>query len=349
MKQTAPRPRWHLVFAMLPALVLFATAEWLAAGRTVVVARFFNAPGSTPGTTQRVYEKRIGWPFWGTYGRVPLNSYGCGDDAYPPPAADAACARVLFLGDSMTFGDGVNTGERFTDHLKNDPTLNAHGCTRIYNCAKPGWTITGETRELKTLAPILNPDLVIVGVYENDLADTVGLQVDGSPNPQIVAEAAFLPALTTVLAESWHEIHYHFSDYIFTNEYSMFVKPGFDAQRLMAERRYAEGFAGLMTAAAAHNTRVAVLWLPSMSQALGAPVPEEAIVRRIAEAHDVRFVSASGQFSRRATLYPFLAYDGHYNRRGHGLVAQAVRDWLAEGRPDPDTAAYLNDVRKSRR
>jgi len=79
-------------------------------------------------------------------------------------------ARVAILGDSYTFGYGVDQDESFPAQL--EERLRARGrAVDVINAGVPGFGAREERRMLEKHVLPLRPALVLVAVYENDLRD----------------------------------------------------------------------------------------------------------------------------------------------------------------------------------
>lgn len=80
--------------------------------------------------------------------------------------------RVAILGDSYTFGYGVDQGESFPAQLER--RLRARGVAAdVINAGVPGFGAREERRMLEKHVLPLGPALVLVAVYGNDLQDNV--------------------------------------------------------------------------------------------------------------------------------------------------------------------------------
>src|SRR5688572_1130655 len=79
--------------------------------------------------------------------------------------------RILAIGDSFTFGFYVHNEESFPARLQE--RLNELRETRfqVLNAGIPGYTIEDELSYLKDKGLNLKPDLVVLGVYTNDIFD----------------------------------------------------------------------------------------------------------------------------------------------------------------------------------
>ena len=91
--------------------------------------------------------------------------------AVPKPASTT---RVLFIGDSFTFGQGVNDDQTFAAEtgrrLKN---LCPATRLEVVNAGVPGFSTSQELALLETEGLALEPDVVVLGFYANDPQDNL--------------------------------------------------------------------------------------------------------------------------------------------------------------------------------
>lgn len=83
--------------------------------------------------------------------------------------------RVLVVGDSVTFGQGVEDDETYVAALERE----APRAVQTLNAGVPSWDLRSETAWLDAQGWALAPDLVVLGFYVNDVA----------PSPRAVPEA----------------------------------------------------------------------------------------------------------------------------------------------------------------
>jgi len=76
--------------------------------------------------------------------------------------------RILALGDSFTWGDGINTDELITHHIEVMLGGYEQGI-EVINTGKPGINTTEEYARLKKYTPLVQPDMVIVFFFTNDI------------------------------------------------------------------------------------------------------------------------------------------------------------------------------------
>jgi lysophospholipase L1-like esterase len=77
---------------------------------------------------------------------------------------------VLFLGDSFTYGLGVNDEEALPQQVEN-LLKTQHYSVEVINAGNPGAGTDYELKFLQTLGPKLKPDLVVVCFFWNDFYD----------------------------------------------------------------------------------------------------------------------------------------------------------------------------------
>jgi len=78
--------------------------------------------------------------------------------------------RIVVMGDSLTFGNGVRDDETYSRRL--ETMLQAAGLrsTEVINAGIPGYDSWQEALLLEEVVLSLDPDLVLLGFYENDVS-----------------------------------------------------------------------------------------------------------------------------------------------------------------------------------
>lgn len=106
--------------------------------------------------------------------RLLTNAYGMRERAYALPKPPGT-VRVVLLGDSYVYGDGVDAEDRICAFL--EPWLRERsGGARSVECLQIGvssWNILAEVSYLRRQLALLEPELVVHVVVPNDLADSV--------------------------------------------------------------------------------------------------------------------------------------------------------------------------------
>ena len=107
---------------------------------------------------------------------ININSEGLRDHDYSAKK-DPLIYRILVLGDSFTFGVGVNAGESYPKMLEAmlNKTSRGNAAKRyeVINAGVEGYGTEQEYLYLQKLQSRYKPDLVIVGLHSNDIDDVM--------------------------------------------------------------------------------------------------------------------------------------------------------------------------------
>ncbi len=102
----------------------------------------------------------------------------------PRAAKDTTGLRVLCLGDSQTFGNGTDQAETWPMRLEARLLALLPGRTvEVLNGGAQGYDTAQETGLLARLAPRLEPDVVVIGFYLNDLGELLRRDLPGAVDP----------------------------------------------------------------------------------------------------------------------------------------------------------------------
>ena len=125
------------------------------------------------------YDERLGWKLRPgqrsfTVGEpVTTNALGLRSPEVAAQEAEGEL-RILVLGDSQTFGNGVGQEETYPRRL--EALLAARRPARrvtVVNAGVPGYDTGQEVELLERLLPVINPSVVVVGFYLNDITEAV--------------------------------------------------------------------------------------------------------------------------------------------------------------------------------
>lgn len=111
--------------------------------------------------TRRVHERRGKWRFVYT-----TNQYGNRGKAIPI-SNQYDIPNLIVLGDSYSFGDGVNDGEEYSSIMANALS----GKYNVTNLAVGGWGLTQSIRRYYEFGQLYSPNIVLLQYCENDLGD----------------------------------------------------------------------------------------------------------------------------------------------------------------------------------
>lgn len=108
---------------------------------------------------------------------VRSNSLGFWDNEFPE-IKDPKKTRIVFLGDSFTWGMGVSENERFSNVLQ----ARNNGLEAL-NFGMPGYGTDQELLVWQNLAQRYKPDIVVLTLYQNDYADNTFVIRSGRRKP----------------------------------------------------------------------------------------------------------------------------------------------------------------------
>ncbi len=116
----------------------------------------------SPANARMVHQRAGSWRFVYTTNRL-----GHRGKELPTPAADGRPA-VLLLGDSNTFGYGVNDDDVYSAVMARD----LGGRARVINLAMGGWGLGQAIRRYQEVGRACHPRVVVLQFYSNDLGET---------------------------------------------------------------------------------------------------------------------------------------------------------------------------------
>lgn len=116
-----------------------------------------------PASARIVHEMRGAWRFTYT-----TNEYGF-RAAMPPITNRYDRPNVVLLGDSCTFGQGVNDGEEYSTALARRLGEDA----RVVNLGVPGFGLTHEIRVFYEFGVLYQPAVVVLQFHMNDVDDNL--------------------------------------------------------------------------------------------------------------------------------------------------------------------------------
>ncbi len=96
-----------------------------------------------------------------------INSLGLRNNEFSTVKKDSVF-RVLCIGDSWTFGWGVNIENSWPMQLENYLHSEGYFKIEVINCGSPGQYTSTHKKYMSELVPLLKPDLVLLGVLQLD-------------------------------------------------------------------------------------------------------------------------------------------------------------------------------------
>ncbi len=248
---------------------------------------------------------------------VKINTLGLRDGEYPLEKDDDVL-RILVLGDSITFGWGVDIGDTYTKVFER--SLNTRGANElpchfeVINSGVGNYNSVMEVAYLSERGLMLDPDVVILGYFLNDAeplpTPTAGLLAEHS-YLYVFAASGFDAISRQFLGRGdWRD--YYGGLYEPSN-------PGWEACQ-----------AALRTLADACRQRditLLVLLIPELHQ-LGDEYPFRDVHKKIADLFsekNVEVLDATGAFDGEDPRTLWVSrQDAHPNAKGHRILAEAL-------------------------
>lgn len=338
----------YVAFALVPLVIVVAVLHVTASVVTYREIRFDQ--DSLTGVT--VYRTRIGRYPWGHRSRTQLNSLGFADREYSALPPKAGCYHVLLAGDSFTFGDMTNGEETWAALLRDRvAAIHRDGCVRFFNVAAPVTTIEEQSRRIRETIDILDPDLVLLGQYQNDITDLTNW-----------GSVAYVPATDSAATTNWGlrlrsaipGYDSPFPRMLTYVAFKLFVETGTrvdvlrrwsvlaDSSDLAYANKlttlYEEFYAELLKDLRARGVAVGVIIMPSKMDLMAHRYPEGVFFEGLARKYDVPALSTYDVLDRNRRPMPYYTFDGHFNERGNRIVADAVYQWLLVDEQGPFAA-----------
>lgn len=109
---------------------------------------------------------------------VSINSAGIRDREYPP-VPPSGTVRVIGLGDSQTFGNGLDIADTWPKQLERE-LLESGGSWEVLNCGVPATDTWQHSILFDRLNEMYHPDWLVLAFYVNDPAPSYRLPPTGS-------------------------------------------------------------------------------------------------------------------------------------------------------------------------
>ena len=353
-----------LLFSLVPTLVLLLLAEFVA---NLTIYRDIRVEEDPIAGGQAVYTMRFGKAWWGKESQTPLNTLGFPDREFTSVGPKGDCVHVVFAGDSFTFGDAVDRHRNFVSLVERALIRQyPDACLRVFNLGERMTTIDRQAEHIRSTLHLLDPDLVILGQYQNDITDLTNpgaaawepppppdstQAIDGNANfwGDVVRNRVPFSNAALIRLLSYHAFAFLVTsgiEYDVLAQWSVLEDP---RNRAMADRLtgiYREIHLDLLAELRARGTEVGVLILPSKLDIMAKRSPEEVFFRSLAQEAETPYLSLFGPLNENRRPYTYQLYDGHLSEAGNALVAGAVFRWLVpDGTQSP--FRFLEELSKS--
>jgi hypothetical protein len=278
----------------------------------------FDAYDPTKGWTMRPGR----WSF-GKRTTITANSRGIRGSKEYAPGRTARTRRIVVLGDSFTFGEGVDDDATFPAQLQ----ARLGPGFEVINLGVHGYGHDQMLIRLREEGLRYAPDLVVLGYYADDVARNAlsfrdyakprfvlrggTLALTGSPVPtpsRALAREALRPHLPELLAMAWRRLRPS-------------PRPSADDRRLMAAI-----LDEMRRVAASQGARFLIVDLPPTDE-IAVPSemgPSEAPIVDHARSRGVPICRTRAEMRRRLDGRPVAGLRGHYDATAQGYVADIL-------------------------
>ena len=359
-------------------LIVIATVAAAEIGARIWM---WSAPHAADSAGDRLGTERYGFNFdgggdlvphqdghWVIWWRRPYhvetNSQGFRTAEEPLPDA----RKIVAIGDSQTFGPYVASEDTWPawtqSELRRRPGARA---IQVFNGGVSGYTMADELAWLRDKGVALKPDLVLLGVFENDVFDyrrvlagratrISGTSADGGPDEWLARLRIGLwqnSALYNVASAIKRGLLLKAAGIDLRNGEGegALVRPDANAELARFAAAYERDFRDFARIAAAAGIPVAVVSIPNYDTVVaGAPAQTAPLAARLSVELGLPFLDLASAFAAAPdpgqSLY-LLQWDaargqlegnGHLSRFGHLTAGRAVAAWLA-GLPPPHGVA----------
>ena len=245
-------------------------------------------------------------------------------DAHPAP--DPNTCRIVYLGDSATFGRRVKEHERYSDVLQRmlESVFPGRQLETI-NLAIPGFSSFQARRTFETVGRSCNPDVVVVCVGTNDRQPSQDMPDEDAARQiarprrlhALLSHARvyqLLRAIVTAVAQGWRER---------------------DVKQRVSPAEYERNIAALAEACRRAGAELIVLDCPR-GRRYGNPYVKQPSAyrqanRRLARAMKMTYVQARSMTERSRAANSHLFGDTHHpNRLGHAVMAVHLFEAIAK-------------------
>lgn len=260
-------------------------------------------------------------------------------------AAGAHARRVLCLGDSITFGVGVDDDAPYPRQLEQLLAGAWPGeRAEVLNAGVQRYFTYQELDQLRKLWPVLRPQVVTLGVYPNDIGERpASISAREYENEREMAASSFrrrFPLLYRLIKSS-AAVELAKNVYLSRTAGESTVSRAFAGQASARDERRWSGFERELTAFAELSRTLGfmpvVVAVPARPQ-IRQDLPQSLYPRRVLDAAHRLGLAATSPVDRftaslRGGADPYLPWDDHLSEVGHRLVAEALRDEILRVAP----------------
>lgn len=310
------------------AVRIFVPPETLYSGDAFWIHRYVSAGGQTFASDHPMnrYDPELGWaPVEGYRGDgVTTNSRGLRGLREVPRPKPAGERRILVVGDSFTFGDGVPDADVYTAKLE----ARLPG-VRVVNLGVLGYGTDQQYLRLRQMGFDYEPDLVLLGLFAPNIDRNV-LRFRDAPKPVFEVAGGALRLENVPVPRPATDLEVPVGPLrIFTFLHSSLQRaldPTWLAPKWEVTGRILDA---MLAACREHGVPFHVAFFPDKRESfLTYPPDDELFVAAWARSRGVPFASVRPAFAALSYEDQRRVYHGHWTPFGNEVVAEAVAGFL---------------------
>jgi len=229
--------------------------------------------------------------------------------------------RVLVVGDSFVFGEGVEADERFTNQLEA-----VEPAWRIDNIGMTGWGPDLMLLAVEAVAPVVSPDVVVFTLFTDDFRRVRTTYAGmGFAIPRFVLEDGRLTQVAYPTLRFWERSHLYQGVRILLTGSDPHPFAGATEKEWAVNEAILHRF---LEVAEQRDFAPMILYLPGPWQG-GAHDRRREWVRDFSSRREVALLDLTEAIQQADSSAVFLTENSHYTAVGHGIVAAQLREFLA--------------------
>jgi hypothetical protein len=231
---------------------------------------------------------------------------------------------ILTLGDSSVFGHGVADGQTLHDRLQEELTRTGQP-VRVRCGGTPGYSTVQSLALLQEVGWALKPALLVVANLWSDS------RLDRYRDREVLGRIGWTDHVALLRLLRWGIQTARGGP---TATQVAWPTPSDAGIRRVPLPEYRDNLDTILREARSRDVGVLVLglthasWVAAGKAEGGTAAPYLAVLRSVAEAHDVPYVDGTDTFVRAQTKEPLFSDNLHPTGAGHALLARAVTDAL---------------------
>lgn len=277
-----------------------------------------------------------------------FNNYGFRDHPYPTNEINGNVFRVLFLGDSIIMGVGVEDNETLPKQLENILRAKAGSKDRfieVFNMGIASYSTKQYEATLREFGANFKPDLIVVSIYAND----PGEDIMNKQNTTYIRLRAIPDTIFPYPLNAYLETHSKFFLFLVTKYYGFITRFATHSNPLTNSILYGEGWqiteeaiTNMQNLAKTFSSNIAFIGIPSIDEVLETgkmPKDREERFTEIGKKHHLFYFDLEQNLKKQPVVKDlFLSgTDIHFTPLGNRVAAELILDYLIKEKLAPGT------------